>query len=153
MAFLTIRIAERPGHERVALTNERTIIGRASACTIPIKLTSVSREHCAIFREGDDWTVEDLGSANGTLVAGERLAGRRVLHERDVIRIGKARLTFHTGDLAKAERKKIEHDPLAPPEAMRCGGCGTWLSTAHHLPDDSIACPRCQHANAVPEDA
>jgi pSer/pThr/pTyr-binding forkhead associated (FHA) protein len=48
----------------------------------------VSRYHCWIlFRDGTP-SVEDLASANGTYVNGERIRARRTLKPGDVIRVG-----------------------------------------------------------------
>lgn len=165
MAFITIRIAEEEGHERVSLDHDRVVLGRAHTCDIPIRHTSISREHCLFFRQEGKWYVEDMGSANGTLVGSERLMGRRELAERDVVRIGKSRLTFHAGDLDREredERKKKQEgaggtaakirDPNRPVEAMLCSHCGMWMSIAHRLAGDTMTCPRCLHGNTVPEE-
>ena len=52
---------------------ERLVVGRQAGCEIIIDARKVSREHAAfIFRNGR-WYVEDLGSANGTRVNGNKL--------------------------------------------------------------------------------
>lgn len=166
MAFITIRIADEEGHERVSLDRDRVVLGRAHTCDIPIRHTSISREHCLLFRQEGKWFAEDLGSANGTLVGNERLMGRQELAERDIIRMGKTRLTFHAGDLdvhREEERKKEGgagsltaakiRDPNRPIEAMLCLHCGMWQSIAHRLAGDTMTCPRCLHGNTVPEES
>ncbi len=52
---------------------ERVTIGRGGA-TIVVASRSVSREHVAIRRDGDRVVVEDLGTRNGTFIAGARIA-------------------------------------------------------------------------------
>lgn len=56
----------------------------------PAADTGVSHLHAVLRREGDDWTVTDLDSKNGTYVAGVRLeAGApRALAPDDVVHIG-----------------------------------------------------------------
>ena len=51
----------------------------------------VSREHACIFRRGDIIVVEDLGSTNGTLLNGERLAPflPQILEDGDQLQLGK----------------------------------------------------------------
>ncbi len=164
MAFVTIRIKGSEGYTRVALGKERMVLGRASEADIPIKHASISREHCAFVRDGEAWQVEDLGSSNGTWVNKDKLTGKIGLHEKDIVKAGKARLTFHLGDMDAPEAAVdlTSHDddddedgePHAraadePNDAMRCGGCGAWLSTAHHRSGDKFACPRCAHSNTV----
>ena len=65
---------------------EGLVLGRAAECDVQLDslkhLTMVSRRHCRIrAKRGvpNAWTVEDLGSANGTAVNGKRLcASKRV---------------------------------------------------------------------------
>ncbi|NUO54887.1 MAG: FHA domain-containing protein, partial [Polyangiaceae bacterium] len=52
---------------------ERVTIGRGGA-TIVVASRSVSREHVVIRRDGDRVIVEDLGTRNGTFIAGARIA-------------------------------------------------------------------------------
>ena len=64
------------------------IIGRHRACGLPLADESASRQHCKVYRAEASWWVEDLGSANGTLINGERIAGRHALADGDRIVIG-----------------------------------------------------------------
>jgi pSer/pThr/pTyr-binding forkhead associated (FHA) protein len=75
---------------------DRVTVGRAPACEVRIERDSeVSRLHAELERLGDGWTVADDGlSRNGTYVNGERVAGRRLLHDGDVIRFGRTPATF-----------------------------------------------------------
>ena len=50
-----------------------TLIGRSSDCNLKIASSQVSRNHCRITLGEDTVFVEDLGSANGTLVDGQPL--------------------------------------------------------------------------------
>jgi two-component system, NtrC family, response regulator AtoC len=49
-------------------------LGRAGDCDVVIDDDSVSRHHVSIDARGDTIAVEDIGSTNGTLVAGHQLA-------------------------------------------------------------------------------
>ncbi|MBS0204416.1 MAG: FHA domain-containing protein [Planctomycetes bacterium] len=48
-----------------------TLIGRSTECNLKIASSQVSRNHCRITLGTDAVFVEDLGSANGTLVDGQ----------------------------------------------------------------------------------
>ncbi len=50
-----------------------TLIGRSTECNLKIASSQVSRAHCRITLANDTVYVEDLGSANGTMVDGKML--------------------------------------------------------------------------------
>lgn len=50
-----------------------TLIGRSTECNLKIASSQVSRNHCRITLGVDSVFVEDLGSANGTLIDGQPL--------------------------------------------------------------------------------
>ena len=72
---------------------ERLTVGRESHNQIVIDDPAVSREHAAIVPIGNDHILEDLHSANGTLVNGTKLA-RRILQHGDVVEFGAFRLRY-----------------------------------------------------------
>ena len=51
---------------RQPLIGAAVSIGRSSECTIPIKDRYLSRRHAEIVAKDGEWTLKDLGSANGT---------------------------------------------------------------------------------------
>lgn len=57
----------------------------------------VSRLHSRLVRQGDDWSVEDLGSTNGTFVNGAKVAPhqKKRVKSGDIIRCGQIELQFH----------------------------------------------------------
>ena len=54
-----------------------TLIGRSTDCNLKIASSQVSRNHCRITLGDDAVFVEDLGSANGTLVDGQLLTAHQ----------------------------------------------------------------------------
>lgn len=79
---------------QVPLTEGTTIVGRAPDATVWIDAAGVSRHHARITVVGQEATVEDLGSKNGTFVGGERLTGPHRLEDGDQIRLGSVVITF-----------------------------------------------------------
>jgi predicted component of type VI protein secretion system len=157
MAFLTVRVKGVEGYTRHTLGKDRTVVGRASACDVAVPTNNLSREHCLIIKRDDGWYVEDLNSSNGTFVGSERIAAPRKLAEKDIIKAGAARLTFHAGDAQDATAIEVDlHKGAAPAEsdeapqadglaaAKSCPSCGLWVSTAHRRRGESLPCPRCQ---------
>ena len=63
-------------------------VGRASGCGVSIDDTFVSSLHARIFRRGDVYVVEDLGSTNGTFLNGGRLGVPTVITADDTVRFG-----------------------------------------------------------------
>jgi len=68
-------------------------IGRLGSNDICLEDPFVSRHHCVIRIEGDDHTIEDLHSANGTYLNGKRVSGGS-LEEGSLIQIGTSRFLF-----------------------------------------------------------
>lgn len=54
-----------------------TLIGRSTECNLKIASSQVSRAHCRITLGEDTVYVEDLGSANGTMVDGKLLVAHQ----------------------------------------------------------------------------
>ena len=79
-------VAIDPGRSYVA--------GRQSTCDFPVSDANVSRQHAEIYWDGEGWSVRDLGSTNGTLVNGYRIANVE-LHDGDTITLGISTFTFH----------------------------------------------------------
>lgn len=63
----------------------------ASSLTLPDK--RVSSNHARLTREGDEFTLTDLGSANGTRVGGEKIKSVR-LAPGDILQLGHSLLAF-----------------------------------------------------------
>jgi hypothetical protein len=69
------RLSVRLGGETVGLSPDQLIgLGRDPECTLPLHDVGISRRHAEIVREGG-YRLRDLGSRNGTLLAGLRIAG------------------------------------------------------------------------------
>jgi FHA domain/zinc-ribbon domain len=87
----------RAGGGRVGETfhpaGERTTVGRSPDCEIFLDDVTVSRKHAAVTRNGDAFTVDDLGSLNGTFLNRRRIDSAP-LEDGDELQIGKYRLTF-----------------------------------------------------------
>jgi hypothetical protein len=66
-------------------------IGRSPGCAVPLTGDNfVSQLHARVFRRGDEYWVEDLGSTNGTLLNGRRLASATPLHRGDRLQVGRS---------------------------------------------------------------
>jgi pSer/pThr/pTyr-binding forkhead associated (FHA) protein len=83
------------GAERLfPLRAGRSLIGRAPDSDIVLDAAGVSRFHAVVVVDGSSCTVEDLNSANGTAINGERAPGARALRPGDVVAVGDCVLEF-----------------------------------------------------------
>ena len=74
-------------------SSERTLIGRSPECDVFLDDVIVSRRHAELLRDGETFTITDLGSLNGTFVNKKRIETAE-LEDDDEVQIGKYRLTF-----------------------------------------------------------
>jgi len=63
------------------------IIGRSLDCDIAVVTPQVSRNHAQLELDNGELVIEDLGSSNGTVVNGRKVAGRHSLRNEDEIRL------------------------------------------------------------------
>jgi hypothetical protein len=117
----------------------RTLIGRqVDGQGLAILEPSVSRHHAHLTLDNDEWTVRDLGSANGTFQDDKLISAPVAMHEGDRVRFGHiafyfvedvARLppprlgrtmtaTIRPADLRPAERSAIRDVPTFPLEPL-----------------------------------
>lgn len=73
--------------------HERLVLGRSTECHVQVSDLSVSREHAAVVSNERGYSVEDLGSGNGTFINDERII-RRMLSDGDRLRIGVCTFRF-----------------------------------------------------------
>ena len=106
----------RPDEQRIvelAPSTERATIGRQEECDIAVpEDPSVSRVHAVLERIGNEWTLVDDGSSrNGSFVNGQRVHGRQLLRDGDLLRIGDTHLVFR----ALRDRVTAETLPASAP--------------------------------------
>src|ERR1700752_2413571 len=81
--------------KNVPLSGGRLAVGRASAGEVGFSQGSgLSRQHFAFESEADEWTIQDLGSKNGTFVNNIPLKARLILKPGDRITAGHLVIVF-----------------------------------------------------------
>ncbi|MBA2553566.1 MAG: DUF3662 and FHA domain-containing protein [Geodermatophilaceae bacterium] len=78
---------------RYCLGEGSNVIGRSQDAIVRLPDTGVSRRHVDITVQGDTAVAHDLGSTNGSIVNGQRIAAQQ-LRDGDVIRIGHSVLVY-----------------------------------------------------------
>ena len=89
----------------------KVTIGRSSACDVTVNDESISRRH-AILHVGETVTIEDVGSANGTLVRGIKIVpGRPVeISAGELVGIGDASILLQRRSRPVRSRRIWTHD-------------------------------------------
>ncbi|MBQ3302096.1 MAG: DUF3662 domain-containing protein [Eggerthellaceae bacterium] len=75
------------------LAGTHIAIGRGEGNDIVVQDINASRKHCELRLMPEGWVVTDLGSKNGTVVNGRRVASQ-ALQAGDVLTIGKTKFEF-----------------------------------------------------------
>jgi pSer/pThr/pTyr-binding forkhead associated (FHA) protein len=88
MFTLTIEDANGQIADQFTFDHGAYVVGRQDGCDIVLPSNSVSRQHARIFVDGGRCFIEDLGSANGIIVDGQRVIKQRDLGTASQIRIG-----------------------------------------------------------------
>jgi two-component system, cell cycle response regulator len=96
-AVLVVLHPPGPGMgRRYPLVGPQMVVGRLAELDISIDADSVSRRHAKLVLQGEGWSLEDLGSTNGSFVNEERIE-RRLLRDGDVLQIGACIMKFLSG--------------------------------------------------------
>lgn len=96
MAELIIKYPDRTA-EHFALSRLRITIGRSARNDLCIPDPFASRVHAEVRHEGDEYFLQDLGSANGTLYNGSVVETPITLARGGRIQIGETEIVFNDG--------------------------------------------------------
>lgn len=84
---LVVRRGPQP-NQTYELNKDIITLGRDITNDIVINDPEVSRHHMRLTRGAGGFTIEDLGSTNGTFINGQRITGARPLNNGDMIGLG-----------------------------------------------------------------
>lgn len=113
MAKLILKFEDRILRE-IPVGQSAVTIGRLPNNTVAIDNPAVSGQHARLVVEGGQYILEDLNSRNGTFVNNQPI-NRHLLHEGDVVGIGKHTLVFHM--VGKGEAAQAAPGPVSTPAA------------------------------------
>lgn len=77
------------------------VVGR-DAAGLKLRDGNTSRQHLVVRRDGDRYTLADLGSTNGTMLNGDLVRGATELRDGDKILLGQTVIKFHMVDDTEA---------------------------------------------------
>lgn len=94
LARLTIQSGPMKGRS-YRFHQDVTTVGRTNGNDLVISGLTVSRRHARLWFSEGNWYLEDVGSANGTLVNNVRIYQPVLLHDNDVINFGDEIVVFN----------------------------------------------------------
>jgi serine phosphatase RsbU (regulator of sigma subunit)/pSer/pThr/pTyr-binding forkhead associated (FHA) protein len=116
MSELLINYPDRAA-ERLPLGRLRITIGRSARNDVCIPDPFASRVHAEVRREGDQYFIQDLGSANGTYYNGSRLEQVMPLTHGGRIQIGETEIVFKDKATSRGLGPATIGDDAPVPEA------------------------------------
>lgn len=141
--------------DSIEVPRGETLVGRDLTCALRFNDPAVSRRHLRFIRRHDEVFVEDLRSANGTLLNGRLVTSPLRLREGDVISIGNRALVVRVldgdGDVEMPKTLVPENadgppsDELARPRAVT-GALPRQVPPPAHADQ---RCPQCGAAVAA----
>jgi len=92
---IIIKKGPTPGRV-IELTADEITVGREASNSLQIEDRALSRSHARLTKTGSDYSIQDLGSTNGTFVNGKAVTGQFALNNGDIISFSDAvDLEFH----------------------------------------------------------
>ena len=82
------------------------VLGRSLECDLAVVSPHVSRQHARLSMVDDQLYVEDLGSANGTVVNGKAISKRQALRNEDELRFHD--IIFRVTEMFSARRSELD---------------------------------------------
>jgi pSer/pThr/pTyr-binding forkhead associated (FHA) protein len=94
---------------------ERISIGRDQENEIQVPLSTVSRKHCVLYRDGPEWFLEDLKSTHGTKHNGRPIGagGKKLLRNGDSVDLIHFKITFQNAEQASPDYSAEKTEALA----------------------------------------
>jgi DNA-binding winged helix-turn-helix (wHTH) protein len=92
------------GQREILLSEGENVLGRTPDAVVWIESSTVSRRHARILVSGETAVLEDLGSKNGTFLAGKRLTEAAPLADRDKFCLGSEWMSFRLFRAAASTR-------------------------------------------------
>lgn len=127
------------GTGEVIPLGEIVTIGRSPGNNLVLPDGQVSRNHALIRREGEEYLIIDLGSANGTFVNDKPVTSATPLRSQDVIRMGESVFVFH--DAADREADPVDSTRKATQRVFANVNLATLVSDVRNYTTLSAALP------------
>jgi len=114
-------------------------IGRLPHNDIIIDDHSVSREHAILIISGDEYSVRDLGSSNGTFVNGMRINGVTRLKRNDILKVGSSLVPWMNYLSMSDAGMRTQYNPQPQPQQQSQQSSAPNYGTKIKLPNSGAA--------------
>jgi hypothetical protein len=132
--------------------SHQIVVGRSRDCGLVISDGTVSGRHARLTWHGAVLLVEDLGSANGTWVRGQRITQMEI-RPGDDLRLGAVSFPWGHPNLYGFLRKGAAGDTILgmsiPGRKYICGACGQTGLIPHGFDGGTLECIKCHTALIV----
>jgi pSer/pThr/pTyr-binding forkhead associated (FHA) protein len=118
MTAKLVVVQGRPAGKTLNFPDGVYYFGRGAECHVRPNSEWVSRQHCLLRVSSEGVFLRDLGSRNGTLVNGARLAGERPLAHGDQVQLGPLVFEVRLTDVGAGEDDAASALPVGPQEAL-----------------------------------
>jgi len=123
-------VSETGGGQRVFPVNRNpTVIGRSNNADLVLADPAISDFHARVFKHSFGYTVEDMGSAEGTFLRDKRVNHARLI-SGDTLRLGATVVTFLD---ERASVPKDKNTSLAPPRTTAQGVAQRQTALSAHV--------------------
>ncbi|MCR4316527.1 MAG: FHA domain-containing protein [Planctomycetes bacterium] len=115
-----LEITDLKGSRKVELDKDSIVIGREPSNDVQIFEKRASRKHCEFKKTAAGWTARDLGSSNGTVIAGSKIKEMSLANGTEVF-IGDSKIVFVDGQAAEKApaEKPAAKAPATPAPAKK----------------------------------
>jgi pSer/pThr/pTyr-binding forkhead associated (FHA) protein len=116
MAQFQIVVKKGPEPGKIfLLSNNEVVLGRDVSSEIALNDAEISRSHCKFTFQGGGYSVEDMGSTNGTMVNNQPISAAQMLRGGDKVKCGDNVVVEYQVVGGEAEATIISHGGLPDP--------------------------------------
>ncbi len=105
---MPLQLVSLSGHPNLVIES-LSLVGRDASCDLRIGSSRISRHHCCLAPEGNEITVRDLGSTNGTRINGCSVIRGR-LRDGDELTLAHASYRLVVRELVRIEQASRDQE-------------------------------------------
>ncbi|HYW20799.1 MAG TPA: adenylate/guanylate cyclase domain-containing protein [Nodularia sp. (in: cyanobacteria)] len=119
MTEITLRLQQEDTEKTLTVNQDEFTIGRLPECDLYLPFGGVSRKHARLVKTVNGvWTIEDLGSKNGTQVNQNLITHIQELHHGDMIWLGNVNLEVLFANAAHSMNQQTVAEAASKPRTI-----------------------------------